>query len=377
MLYTYGMKIGLICPYNLHKNGGVQECVLALQERYVKAGHKAIIITPKPQKLSHNVYEDVIYVGTAKDIKSPFHTTAQISVSVDGKELDAILAQQKFDILHFHEPWVPILGRQILSRSSSVNIATFHAKLPETMMTKTIEKVITPYTKSILKYIDAFTAVSPAGAEYVGTLTKKTIKIITNGIDIDKYKGKKYKPSNTILYIGRLERRKGVKYLLEAFRLLKLRDPSARLVIVGDGPEREKLESIIGERQIDDVIFTGFVTDAEKRRLLSQARVFCSPALFGESFGIVLLEAMASGTPIVAGDNSGYRSVLTGRGSLSIIDPKDSYIFSARLELFYRDEQLRGLWSEWASEYIKQFSYDLIAKAYLDLYAHQLKVSKT
>lgn len=371
------MKIGLICPYNLHKNGGVQECVLALQERYEKAGHRAIIITPRPRNLSNNVYKDVMYIGAAKDIKSPFHTTAQISVSVDGKELDDLLAKQQFDILHFHEPWVPILGRQILSRSSGVNIATFHAKLPETMMSKTIEKVITPYTKSILKYIDAFTAVSPAAAEYVGALTKSPIKIIANGIDIKKYAVKKSKQSNTILYIGRLERRKGVKYLLEAFRLLKLREPSARLVIVGDGPDREKLEDIIDEKQIDDVAFMGFVSDAEKRKILSEARIFCSPALFGESFGIVLLEAMASGTPIVAGDNSGYRSVLTGRGSVSLVDPKDSYMFASRLELLYGDDQIRNLWSEWASEYINQFSYDLIAKQYLDLYTHQLKISKS
>ena len=368
------MKIGLVCPYNLHKNGGVQECVLALQERYIKAGHSTTIITPRPQKLSSNDYQNVIYVGAAKDIKSPFHTTAQISVSVDGKDLDDILSKQKFDILHFHEPWVPIIGRQILSRSSSVNIATFHAKLPETMMSKTIEKVITPYTKSILKYIDAYTAVSPAAAEYVGNLTKSPIKIIANGIDIDKYASKQVKNSKTILYIGRLERRKGVKYLLEAYRLVKLREPSARLVIVGDGPDRRKLETIIDEKQIDDVVFAGFVSDSEKRKLLLEARVFCSPAIFGESFGIVLLEAMASGTPVVAGDNSGYRSVLKERGSLSLVDPKDAQMFASRLELFYADNKVREIWNEWASDYIKQFSYDIIAKQYLELYQHQLNV---
>lgn len=368
------MKIGLICPYNLHKNGGVQECVLALQERYIKAGHNALIITPKPQNTTNNTYKNVIYVGAAKDIKSPFHTTAQISVSVDGKQLDHILFDEKFDILHFHEPWVPILGRQILSRSKSVNIATFHAKLPETMMSKTIERVVTPYTKSILKYIDAFTAVSPAAAEYVGTLTKNPVKIIANGIDIEKYANKQNSRSKTILYIGRLERRKGVKYLLEAYRLLKLTEPTANLVIVGDGPEKTKLEAIIKEKQIDSVTFTGFVSDSEKRRLLAQARVFCSPAIFGESFGIVLLEAMATGTPIVAGDNSGYRSVLQGRGGLSVVNPKDSQIFASRLELFYSDDELRGLWKKWSTDYIQQFSYDIISRQYLELYSKQLKI---
>ena len=368
------MKIGLICPYNLHKSGGVQECVLALQRLYIKKGHQALIITPKPKSFDGKKFENVIYVGTATDIKSPFHTTAQISVSVDGKELDSIIKKEQFDVLHFHEPWVPILGRQILSRSDSVNVATFHAKLPETMMSKTIEKVITPYTKSILKYIDAYTAVSSAAAEYVGGLTKEPIKIIPNGIDLTMYKENGGKRKNTILYIGRLERRKGVKYLLQAYRLLKLRIPEAKLLLAGDGPDRKKLELYVKEMHIEDVEFLGYVEEDQKKMLLNQARVFCSPAIYGESFGIVLLEAMASGVPIVAGNNSGYTSVMQGRGVLSLVDPEDTQVFANKLELFYADNDLRALWSEWSTEYVKQFSYDAVGEKYLDLYKNQLKI---
>src|SRR5690606_16336645 len=109
--------------------------------------------------------------GRARDVKSPFATVGQISVSINTKILDDVLEKEQFDILHFHEPWVPIVSRQILSRSQAKNVATFHAKLPETMMSKTIERVITPYTKSIIKYLDGYTAVSGAAAEYVTTLT--------------------------------------------------------------------------------------------------------------------------------------------------------------------------------------------------------------
>src|SRR5690606_31169474 len=149
------MKIGLVCPYNIFKGGGVQECVLALQAEYQKRGHTATIITPRPRDFTTNPPDDIILVGLATDVKTIFHTTGQVSVSMDAKELEALLETHKFDVLHFHEPWVPIVSRQILSRSSTANIATFHAKLPETVMSKTIERVITPYTRSILKYITA------------------------------------------------------------------------------------------------------------------------------------------------------------------------------------------------------------------------------
>src|SRR6202042_57969 len=105
-------------------------------------------------------------IGKSTEFNSPLHTTHPVSAGVN-EAIDAMLAEHQFDILHFHEPWVPMLSAQILSRSKCVNVATFHAKLPETLMTRTLVKVVTPYTKSVLKYIDEFTAVSPAAAEYV------------------------------------------------------------------------------------------------------------------------------------------------------------------------------------------------------------------
>src|SRR5690606_10257454 len=124
-----------------------------------------------------------------------------------------------FDVLHFHEPWVPFLSHQLLARSRAKNIATFHAKLPDTVMSRTIEKVITPYTKTLLKYFSEMTAVSEAAASYVRTLTDENIEIVPNGIDLKKYVYKESdKPSSTptVFYIGRLEKRKGVKFLIKA-----------------------------------------------------------------------------------------------------------------------------------------------------------------
>lgn len=363
------MKIGLVCPYNIFKGGGVQECVLALQSELARRGYKAHIITPSPRVTPEVVPESILLLGTSTDFKSPFHTTAQISVSVRADALEKALDKYRFDIIHYHEPWVPILSRQILVRSRAKNIATFHAKLPDTIMSRTIERVITPYTKSILKYLDSLTAVSDAGAEYIRSLTTQNIVIVPNGVDLDRYtfQNESSKQPN-ILYVGRLEKRKGLKYLLEAYRALSQVRPETQLIIAGDGPDRQKLEELANNRHLPNVRFLGFVSDEKKLALLREATVFCSPALYGESFGIVLLEAMATGVPIVAGDNPGYNAVLKGRGALSLVNPKHTKEFARKLELMLFDTELRQLWCEWAKTNVQQFSYAKVVDAYEDLY---------
>jgi phosphatidyl-myo-inositol alpha-mannosyltransferase len=362
------MKIGLVCPYNLFKGGGVQECVFLLQKELAKRGHDVLILTPQARSNGEALPDFVRVLGTATDMKTPLHTTAQVSISLDTRQLDELLAAEQFDLLHFHEPWMPLLARQILGRSDAKNVATFHAKLPDTMMSKALEKVITPYTRSVLKHLDALTAVSDAAADYVRGLTDRTVEIVPNGIDVKRFKKVQSNPTNTIFYIGRLEKRKGVKYLLQAFALLRERLPDAKLVIAGDGPGREKLEEQCQELEVDNVSFMGYISDEEKFNQLSQAGVFCSPALYGESFGIVLLEAMAAGVPIVAGDNPGYATVMQGRGMLSLIDPEDTENFARRLELLLTDQTIRQAMVDWANEHVDQYDYSKVVDQYEQLY---------
>jgi len=371
------LKIGLVCPYNITKGGGVQEGVLAIAAELKSRGHGVKIVTPLPKETNKSDWPDIIFVGSATDIKSPFATTAQISVGFNSDALQEILEQQNFDVLHFHEPWVPVLSRQLLTRSQSINIGTFHARLPDTVMSKTIEAVITPYTKPLLKHLDALTAVSTAAAEYVTTLTDKHIEIIPNGIDSVKYtsigRGTNNSGAKTVLYIGRLEKRKGVKYLLKAFRLLQATHPDVKLLLIGDGPDKEKLQTYVDQHSIKNVEFLGYVDEQTKLQTLGNADVFCSPALYGESFGIVLLEAMAMGIPIVAGDNPGYTTVMKDRGKLSLVNPKNTDEFSRKLELFLEDAELISLWKTWAKQYVKEFDYTRVVDQYEALYKRLLQ----
>lgn len=366
------MKIGLVCPYNLMKGGGVQECVFAMQTELAKRGHKVCIITPQPRDQKEPMPDFVCALGRSADMKSPFHTTAQVSVSVDVRQVDQLISEENFDVLHFHEPWVPLLSRQLLLRSKSRNIATFHAKLPDTMMSRTIERVITPYTGSVLKYLDVLTAVSEPAAAYVRSLTKENVQIIPNGIDLHKYSANKQsvsKDDNTkmIFYIGRLEQRKGLSYLLKAMVKLQEVYPDVILNIAGDGPDRQKLERQAQELGVN-AEFLGRVDEKSKIELLLKAKVFCSPARYGESFGIVLLEAMAAGTPIVAGDNPGYVTVMRDTGKISLVNPQDTADFARRLDLMLTDESLRSLWDDWAQKTVKQYDYSLIVDQYEKLY---------
>lgn len=368
------MKIGLVCPYNIFKGGGVQEYTLGLRDNLVAAGHKAFIITPQPRDYDGPKVPGIIMVGGATPIRS-FHTSAQVAASVDTDKLEEVLREQNFDILHFHEPWVPMLSRQILTRSDAINIGTFHAAMGERRSSRTLEKVITPYTKSLLKYLDILTAVSPVATNYVKSLTHRKIYIIPNGIDIDKYtKGKetalakKSKSKKTILYIGRLEKRKAVKHLIEAFGVINSIHKQYHLQIVGEGPERSNIEEKIKESKISNVAFLGHVDNDEKIRLLQTADVFCSPAMYGESFGIVLLEAMAAGCVTVAGANAGYESVLTGSGQISLVNPRDTKEFARRLLLMASDESLRQHWLNWSKNEVEKYSYANIVSQYVKLY---------
>lgn len=371
------MKIGLVCPYSINKQGGVLEVVLALKDGLQERGHDVKLITPLPRDNDVEHPEDIIFFGTSTDFRSASHTTAQISSTADNKEIDLILEREKFDILHFHEPWIPFLSRQLLQRSSSVNIATFHAKVPESLVSRSVIKAVTPYLKSVMKYLNVYTAVSESGAEYVAGLTKEPITIIPNGINLKKYRkipAKKHAGDDpTILFIGRLERRKGVKHLLTAFQILAQENPNVKLIIAGDGPDREKLELLAEDLKIPNVSFLGYVSEDLKMELLANADLLCSPALFGESFGIVLLEAMATGTVSVAGNNSGYVDVMQGLGALSLVNPEDTEEFARRLDILLHEEDLRSLWQKWAAGYVRQYDNKLVVDQYEELYKEVLK----
>jgi phosphatidyl-myo-inositol alpha-mannosyltransferase len=374
------MKIGLVCPYNVARGGGVQELVFAYQAELRRRGHDAIIITPEPREMDGDFKRDhMLFLGNGTDLASPLHTTGQVSAGLND-EIDEVLEEHKFDVLHFHEPGVPVLGRQMLARSNTINVATFHAAFPETIVGRTFARVAAPYIKPLMKYIHEYVAVSEAAAEYITTLTEEPVAIIPNAIDLKHFTPPKTrddsKTAKTIFYVGRLENRKGVNYLLRAFAVLSKKRPDVSLVIAGDGTDREKLENLAKDLKLQNVKFLGYVSEKQKLQYLQNSDLFCAPSPFGESFGLVLLEAMATGLVTVAGDNPGYRSVLTGLGSLSLVNPKESEAFAHRLDLLLHENALRKLWRDWAKDQVKQYSTKAIVDQYEELYEQAIKTHR-
>jgi phosphatidylinositol alpha-mannosyltransferase len=362
----------------MFRGGGVQEIVLAMQEELIKRGHYVKIISPRPLDYDGEIPDNMIALGGAVSTKAFAGSAWQWAVSVDTDAVDAMFKQERFDVVHFHEPWVPVWSRQLVMKSPAANIGTMHGRFVDTITAKTINTTFIPYTKPMIKYFDAFTAASEAATEYFKSLSKRPITIVPNGIDLKKFQdcpsaAKSHPKRKTIFYVGRLEHRKGVKYLLMAFNELAKRRHDVQLLIAGSGVDNQKLHDYAEEEAIPRVKFLGYVTESEKLHLLHSADVFCSPALYGESFGVVLLEAMATRCPIVAGDNVGYQTTMKSTGAISLVNPKDTIDFSRRLELMLFDDSLRELWLKWSDEYVKQFDYPKIVDQYLDVYEQAMK----
>ena len=372
------MRIGIVCPYDLTKGSGVGEIVLAQAAGLRQRGHETYIITPRPTG-THGWPKHTIFIGSTADLRSPGSTTVQITSGLT-KEIQDMLDTYQFDVINFHEPWLPMLGLQILTRSHAVNVGTFHARMPDGMMMRTMARMTAPYAKSVLKYVDMLTAASEPGAEYVSSLTDKPVRVIPVDIDLVKYcPPSRFKDSSkrkTILYVGRLEGRKGVRYLLRAMYLLQQKYPKVRLDIVGDGVDRGKLELLSEDLGLKHVRFWGYRPDSDKVKRFKSADLFCAPAIFGEGFGKVLLEAMACGLPTVAGDNPGYASVMKDLGMLSLVNPKDTADFARRLELFLYQNELRDLWRTWALKEVQQYSSERMVDQYEEVFREALRRKK-
>lgn len=367
------MKIGVVCPYNIYMPGGVQTHIEGQIKQLRSRGHDVTLITPRPAGYSEDPAQGAVFVGRSTRIKAQ-QTWSDVAASVDTEVIDRLLAESQFDIVHIHEPLIPFLASQILGRIQCPAVGTFHAAIPDTFLAKAVVGSTGPYKRGIMKHLSAVTAVSKAAADSIDDLIDLSkIAIIPNAIDVTQFSETANRDPDLILYIGRLEKRKGVKYLLTAFSDLVKNLPDATLVIAGDGPERGSLEAKVRSLKLSSKVkFLGHITDERKISLLARCQIFTSPAVFGESFGIVLLEAAAAGAVTVAGNNPGYESVLVGPGRLSLVDVKRRGEYARRLELLMTEPALQAVWRHWAAGYVKNFSYTKLASSYEHIYEQLL-----
>jgi len=362
------MKIGIFCPYNYFIPGGVLEHVQAQASELRRRGHTVTIITPKPRATKTSPPQGVVFIGKSTRVRTVMHTSSDVSAAAELAVITKLFSEHSFDILHLHEPEVPFLGLQLLTKSPCPVVGTFHAALPENVMGKSFVGSVGPYIRSIAKQLDAVTVVSPAAAKMLGA--KDTVlHTITNGLDLRLYKPFNMpRRSNNVLFVGRLEKRKGPRHLLQAYKELLKTNPQASLDIAGDGPLRSSLERFVSSNNLTGVKFHGFVSVEKKQQLMATCGVFTSPALYGESFGIVLVEAMAMGAGVIAGDNPGYSFVMAAGGELGLVDPTDVKAFAKKLDQFLAGGKDVNAWLSWAKRTVKQYDWTIVVDKYEELY---------
>lgn len=381
------MKIGLVSSHSFFRPGGVKSHILALQREFKKKGHYVKVIVPRREKLE-NYGKDIILLGSAFAV--PFDgTTADFSYFLNSKAIEKFLKKEKFDILHFHN--FNLYSWQILDLSRSTNILTFHActtlkKIYASpwikfffpvinFLKKGESKTLREVIKENSSKMHGLIGVAPFNVELIKSLGYKgPSAVIPNGIDLSKFNPSAPKIQRfldgkiNILFVGRIEERKGLIYLLRAYNILKKKWPNVRLIVVGRGELKQECEEYVAKNKLQDVIFEGEIQGSQIPSYYTTADIYCAPSIFGESFGIVLLESMASGTPVVAFGNEGYKRVLTGMGARFLAKPRDYKMLAKKLEILIKGERVRKNMKVWGIKEAKKYSWGKIADRVLKFY---------
>jgi phosphatidylinositol alpha-mannosyltransferase len=362
------VKIALVSPYDFAHHGGVSEHIAHLRDEFRLLGHDVTVLAPRGRK--GGLEETPGFFGIGRTVAIPSNgSTARLTFDVTlYAAVKALMRRERFDVVHVHEPLAPTLPYMVLLNSTAVNVGTFHAY----RSSSTWYTALRPYWNLLLSRLDARIAVSRPALDFVSQYFDGSWEIVPNGIDVRRFADAEPIPVRragpNILFVGRFtEPRKGLKYLLRAMPLVQQQFPDARLTVVGAG-KPEKFAGLMERHRVTGVDFVGLVPAAELPRYYAACDVFCAPSIARESFGIVLLEAMAAGRPVVAGDNLGYASVMRhGREGL-LVPPRNPQALALALVRVLADGELRRLMAEQGRQTAAQYDWPILARRVLDVY---------
>jgi phosphatidylinositol alpha-mannosyltransferase len=363
------VKIALVSPYDYAHPGGVVIHIASLHEQFTKMGHDVRIITPYSGSRASLDNPDIITLGKPVPLPSGGSIARAPLSPMLSSPLRAILEREKFDIIHLHEPLGSTLTILTLRVSNTINVGTFHACHSSTMG----YRIISPFVMKWFNKLHGKIAVSKPAMDFIGKHFPSEYTIIPNGIDvehfstavspIDKFSDGKL----NILFVGRLEKRKGLRYLLGAYKIVKQELPNSRLIVVGPG-KNEKYKKLVEKENMKDVFFTGYVPNEELHTYYQTADVFCTPATGEESFGIILLEAMAASKPIVASAIEGYSSVMSHGVEGLMVPPRDEQALASALIQLLSDEPLRREMGARGTLKAEECSWPNVAKMVIEYY---------
>ncbi|MEV0854212.1 glycosyltransferase family 4 protein [Nocardia fluminea] len=360
------MKIGMICPYSFDVPGGVQAHVVELARVFIERGHKVSVLAPA----SDDTPLPDFVVSAGRAVAIPYNgSVARLSFGpMAYTRIRRWIDSNDFDVLHIHEPNAPSLSMLALKIAEGPIVATFHTSTTKSLVLSTFQGVLRPYHEKISGRI----AVSELARRWqVEALGSDAVEI-PNGVDVSAFaRGEPLdgypRAGRTVLFLGRFdEPRKGMDVLLGALPALIDHHPDVEILIVGRGDE-DRLRREAGQHA-RHLRFLGQVSDEEKAAALRSADVYVAPNLGGESFGIILIEAMAAGTPVVASELDAFRRVLRD-GTAGMLTPiGDSDALATAIDTLLTDDETRTRLVSTATQVVAGYDWPVVAEQILRVY---------
>ena len=360
------MRIGMVCPYSFDVPGGVQSHVLQLAEVMRARGQNVSVLAPSSPHVALPEY--VVSAGRAVPI--PYNGSVarlQFSPAVHGK-VRRWLADGDFDVLHLHEPNAPSLSMWALRVAEGPIVATFHTSTTKSLTLAVFQGVLRPWHEKIVGRI----AVSDLARRWQMEALGSDAVEIPNGVDVASFASAPLldgypRPGKTVLFLGRFdEPRKGMAVLIDALPRLVEHFPGVQVLVVGRG-DQDELRSKAGGLG-GHLRFLGQVDDAAKASALRSADAYCAPHTGGESFGIVLVEAMAAGTPVVASDLHAFRRVLRDGDAGRLVPVEDGAALAAGLVTVLENDQLAKRYVAAGADAVRRYDWSVVANQIMQVY---------
>ncbi|MBV9793017.1 MAG: glycosyltransferase family 4 protein [Actinobacteria bacterium] len=362
------MRVGIVCPYTWDVPGGVQSHIRDLTEALIELGHSVSVISPADDDAPLPDY----LVSAGRPVPVPYNgSVARLSFGpLSASRVRRWVKEGNFDVLHVHEPTAPSLSMLACWIASGPIVATVHTAMPRSR----VLQASIPILRSALEKINGRIAVSEAARTMLVEHLGGDAVVIPNGVATRRYAA----PADplpgwpgeggAIGFLGRMdEPRKGLPILLQAFAALGPQRPGLRLLIAGPGDQQEVLDRVPAALH-DRVVMLGQVSEDDKVRMLHSVDVFCAPNTGGESFGIVLAEAMAAGAPIVASDLDAFRRVLRNGRAGELFANGDPADLARAAALLLDDPGRRQLLSAAAAAAVSSYDWSVVAKDVVNVY---------
>lgn len=360
------MRIGMVCPYSFDVPGGVQAHVLQLAGVMRGYGHDVSVLAPSSKDVTLPDY----VVSGGKAVPIPYNgSVARLRFGpATHRKVKKWLVEGDFDVLHLHEPNAPSLSMLALMIAEGPIVATFHTSTTRSFTLSVFQGLLRPWHEKIVGRI----AVSDLARRWQMEALGSDAVEIPNGVDVASFASGPTLDSypragRSVLFLGRFdEPRKGMAVLIAALPGLVEAFPDIEVMVVGRGDE-EELAQEAGDLA-GHLRFMGLVDDAEKAAAMRSADVYCAPNTGGESFGIVLVEAMAAGTAVVASDLDAFRRVLQDGKAGRLVPVDDAAALSAALVELLSDDEARAGYVAAAAKTVLRYDWSVVARQIMQVY---------